>query len=76
MAVESLQTDTSIFVTCPAFVEDEHGLPVQCGQRLNVVVTNNLIGDDYGSWRQYSVEFQCGHSLEDMENGLRYADQI
>lgn len=76
MTVETLATDTHVIESCPAFVVDDEGLPIECGARLRVVLTADLIGDDYGSWRTYSVAFECGHTVADMESGIRHAGEI
>lgn len=71
MTVETLTTDEIVLTTCPVFVEYD-----SCGQPLELVATLSVVGDDYGSWPVSSVGFRCGHTVEQMHESLRHADEV
>lgn len=74
--IETLKTRESPLTVCPALVVSDAGDPVPCEAELRVVLTADLRGDDYGSWTEYWVGFACGHTLADMEAGLRMAEYV
>ena len=47
-----------------------------CGTVLQVMMTRTIVGDDYGEWPQIGVYFDCGHTLAQMEQSLKYGDTI
>lgn len=72
--IQTLQHTTQILTTCPALVVDHDGEAVECGGSLAVVHAREIRGDDYGSWTEHSVSFECGHSLKEMETALKYIE--
>ena len=74
--IETLSTSAQTLTRCPAFVIGDDGLPIACDAELRVIATAEIVGDDYGSWTSYSVDFACGHTLADMQSSLRHADEI
>lgn len=76
MNIDTISGEAYPLTTCPAFVMDTDDLPIECGEDLALIATSTLIGDDYGSWRVYGIEFRCGHTIHDMLTSLRHADQI
>jgi hypothetical protein len=74
--IHTIKTSSQQIKFCPTFVIGEDELPETCGAELKVIVTINIVGDDYGSWEEYSVGFECGHTLKEMNNSLKHADEI
>ena len=74
--VEEIAREDSVLETCPAFNIDEDGLPVVCGAKLRVMQSRVVIGDDYGSWAEHDVYFDCGHDLRDMKFAARISEYI
>lgn len=60
----------------PLWVAPEPSEWIPCGQTLELVATLEVVGDDYGSWANQSVGFRCGHTVEQMQESLRHADEI
>lgn len=60
---------------CPAFTAI-FGDPEVCGQPLVVKVYREVRGDDFGEFTNYGVGFACGHTVADMQDGLRMAEYV
>ena len=76
MDLTTLSTKTHTLSVCPAIIIGHHDAARICGERLVVIATTDVRGDDYGSFPAISVYFACGHTLAEMEAGLRHADEI
>lgn len=76
MSVETLSCTTTTLKRCPAFVLGQDGLPEACGLPLEVVAHTDIVGDDYGSWPTFDVYLRCGHTLADIEAGLKHRDEV
>jgi hypothetical protein len=63
---------TGVLTQCPVILADES----TCGKDLDVVVTNTIVGDDYGSAPQVRVDFVCGHSLQEMEISILMSEFV
>lgn len=63
---------TGTLEKCPVILSDES----TCGTALQVMVTNTIIGDNYGAWPEVGVYFDCGHTFADMEMSIRMAEYI
>ena len=73
--VEPLSDVTYDINRCPAFVDIDDEMVV-CAAPLVLQINKTLMGDDYGAWCVYDVSFACGHSLLDMETGVRNAEYV
>jgi hypothetical protein len=63
---------TGVLTQCPVILADES----TCGKDLEVVVTNTIIGDDYGSAPRVMVDFFCGHTLLEMETSILMSEFV
>lgn len=71
-------TDTELR-ECPVLeiAEDDEGYElIPCGTPLNLILTTDIVGDDYGSWPQYIIGFQCGHTIDEMLSSIRNEEHV
>lgn len=74
--VHTLAESSATLTHCPVFVADDSGEYRPCGEPLAVIATHTVSGDDYGSWGHDTVAFACGHTLAEMADSIRHADEI
>lgn len=74
--IDTITSTTVDLTKCHAMVEGDDDLPAFCGEPIVLKLTTDVVGDDYGSWPTYRVYLACGHSLSDMESGLRHAEYL
>lgn len=77
--ITTIDSKTWNMVHCPVLElsEDEDGYElIPCDERLVVVASREIVGDDYGSWPVFSVQFQCGHTFDEMVNSLRNDEYV
>jgi hypothetical protein len=79
--VETLSHKESVLNFCPVLVytgkSPEFGPEHEaCNQELRVIVTNEIVGDDYGSWETVYTSFECGHTLQDMQQSIQHRDEV
>ena len=82
--IHDLSQETRSLATCPVIVyrgTEEVDTEIEedyeeCGCTLQVMATRTIVGDDYGSWPEIRVYFDCGHTLFQMEQALRYGEYM
>ena len=73
-----ISQNTKALKTCPVIIQNDEDSPEYniCGAVLQPMVTTTIIGDDYGSWPEIGVYFDCGHTFAQMATSLKYAEYI
>ena len=72
--ISTLSTRETVIVACPVLMLNNENDVENCGVPLDVTVYVSVVGDDYGSWEQFTVDFPCGHTLDDMGKSLLQAE--
>jgi|WetSurSiteA1Bulk_404760.scaffolds.fasta_scaffold125090_2 hypothetical protein len=73
--IQDLKVEQWQMTTCPVLVASEERY-VECGWSLDPICVKTIRGDDYGSWGEYRIGFECGHSFKDMEDSMRASEVI
>lgn len=73
--IETLSINSVELNACPV-ITSNNDVVVICNRPLRVIATREVVGDDYGSWANLSVEFECGHTLRDMTRSMQMEEYI
>lgn len=76
--VHTISDNVSELKNCPVLItvtdpEDHRDYEV-CGSELKPKLHFSIVGDDYGEWPYYHIEFDCGHTFTQMEESLKYGE--
>lgn len=70
MDIETLSYNEVELTVCPVVTYDES----VCNRPLKIMLTREVVGDEYGSWVVFHVGLGCGHTFDDIEQSEKYRE--
>lgn len=75
--MDTIKHDATTLRYCPVIVVNDNDIEVnECGEELNVILDTSIVGDDYGSYSTYDINFSCGHTFAQMLSSIKIREYI